>query len=65
MKPGIFDADYKLIKNVCDNTNIKVIGNNSIDCEDKIEKMANCGVYGFSIARAVISGVLNCDISKY
>ena len=65
MKPGIFDADYKLIKNVCDNTNIKVIGNNSIDCEDKLEKMANCGVYGFSIARALISGVLNFDISKY
>ena len=65
MKPGIFDVDYKLIKNVCDNTNINVIGNNSIDCEDKIEKMANCGVYGFSIARAVISSVLNFDISKY
>lgn len=65
MKPGVFDADYELIKNLCNNTNIKVIGNNSIDSEDKIEKMADCGVYGFSIARAAISGVLDFKISNF
>ena len=65
MNPDVFDADWKLLKNVCSNTNIKVIGNNSIDSTEKIRKMYQCGVYGFSIARAVISGSLNFDISNF
>jgi len=65
MNPNIFDADWKLLKNVCDNTNIKVIGNNSIDSPQKIRKMYECGVYGFSIARGVISGTLNFDIANF
>ena len=44
---------------------IKVIGNNSIDSEQKIEKMLKTGVFGFSIARAVISGKLNFNISDF
>ena len=59
MKPGIFDADYDLLAEICSKTNIKVIGNNSIDSEQKIEKMLKTGVFGFSIARGVISGKLN------
>lgn len=65
MDPNVFDADWKLLENICSNTNIKVIGNNSIDSPEKIRKMYKCGVYGFSIARAVISGTLNFDISNF
>ena len=65
MKAGIFDADYALLTEICSNTNIKVIGNNSIDSEQKIEKMLKTGVYGFSIARALISGKLNFNISNF
>ncbi len=59
MKPGVFDADYELLSEICSKTNIKVIGNNSVDSPEKIEKMLETGVFGFSIARAVISGKLN------
>lgn len=65
MNPNVFDADWELLENVCSNTNIKVIGNNSIDSAEKIRKMYQCGVYGFSIARAVISGTLNFNISNF
>lgn len=65
MDPNVFDADWKLLESVCKNTNIKVIGNNSIDSSDKIKKMYQCGVYGFSIARAIISGTLNFNISNF
>lgn len=65
MKAGIFDADYDLLTEICSNTNIKVIGNNYIDSEQKIEKMLKTGVYGFSIARALISGKLNFNISNF
>ena len=65
MDPNVFDADWKLLENVCKNTNIKVIGNNSIDSAEKIKKMYQCGVYGLSIARAIISGTLNFDISNF
>ena len=65
MKAGIFDADYDLLTEIYSNTNIKVIGNNSIDSEQKIEKMLKTGVYGFSIARALISGKLNFNISNF
>ena len=65
MDPNVFDADWKLLENICQNTDIKVIGNNSIDSVEKIRKMYRCGVFGFSIARAVISGTLNFDISNF
>ena len=65
MKKGIFDADYGLVKKICDNTKIKVIGNNSLNCEDNIKKMIETGVYGFSMARAVILGNLDFNISQF
>nr|WP_292821490.1 tRNA-dihydrouridine synthase [Methanobrevibacter sp.] len=65
MKKDIFDADYNLVKKICDSTEIKVIGNNSLNCEANIEKMIETGVYGFSIARAVISGNLDFNISQF
>lgn len=65
MNPNVFDADWDVLKKVCDNTSIKVIGNNSIDSGEKVQKMYDCGVYGFSIARGVISGTLNFNISDF
>ncbi len=65
MKPGVFDADYDLLDNLCSNLKIPIIGNNSIDSEEKIKKMLETGVFGFSIARALISSKLNFDISSF
>lgn len=65
MKPGVFDADYELLENLCSNLDIAIIGNNSIDSEEKIEKMLKTGVSGFSIARALISGKLNFSIANF
>jgi TIM-barrel protein len=65
MRKNIFDADYDLVKKICESTEIKVIGNNSLNCEDNIKKMIDTGVYGFSIARAVISGNLNFNIAQF
>lgn len=65
MKKGIFDADYELLRNVCNNTNIKVIGNNSINSIENAEKMIDTGVCGFSIARSVISGKLEFNIANF
>ena len=65
MKKGVFDADYDFVKKICESTEIKVIGNNSLNCEANIKKMIKTGVYGFSMARAVISGNLNFNISQF
>lgn len=65
MKKGIFDADYGLLRNVCNHTNIKVIGNNSINSIENAEKMIDTGVCGFSIARSVISGKLEFNIANF
>ena len=65
MKKDVFDADYDLVKKICDNTNIKVIGNNSLNCEGNIKKMIKTGIYGFSMARALISGNLDFNISQF
>ncbi len=62
MKKGVFDADYELLEKICENSNISVIGNNSIDSEKNLEKMLKTGVDGFSIARGVISGKLDFNI---
>ena len=45
MKKGVFDADYTLVKKICDSTEIKVIGNNSLNCENNIKEMIKTGVY--------------------
>lgn len=65
MKKGVFDADYNLLKNICNNVQIKVIGNNSVNSKSNVEKMIETGVSGFSIARGVISGNLGFDISDF
>ena len=65
MKKGVFDADYTLLKNICNNVQMKVIGNNSVNSELNAQKMIETGVSGFSIARGVISGNLSFDISNF
>lgn len=62
MKRGVFEADWELLENICDNVNIKVIGNNSVNCDENVAKMIATGIDGFSIARSLISGNLNFDI---
>lgn len=63
MKKGIRDADFDLIKQISDNTNIFIIGNNSINSIAQAEKMLNAGANGISIARAAIGGKLNFDLN--
>lgn len=65
MKKGVFEADWKLLDDVSNKVNIKVIGNNSVNCEENLKKMINTGVDGFSIARSVISGNLDFNIADF
>ena len=65
MKKGVFEADWDLLKSICNNADIKVIGNNSVNCEDNVKKMISTGVDGFSIARSVISGKLDFNITDF
>ncbi len=65
MKKGVFEADWELLTEICDNTNIKVIGNNSVNSEENVKKMIDTGVDGFSIARSVISGNLDFNIANF
>lgn len=62
MNPNVMDADYKLLKKLVKNIDIPIIGNNSINNEKQLQKMMNTGVYGFSIARALISEKLSFKI---
>lgn len=64
MKMGVRDADFDLIKEIAENTNIFIIGNNSINSISQAEKMLNAGANGISIARAAISGKLNFDLNQ-
>ena len=61
-KKGVFEADWELLKEIADNVNIKIIGNNSVNSKENLNQMISTGVDGFSIARALISGKLNFKI---
>ena len=65
MKKGVFEADWELLRNICNNVNIKVIGNNSVNSCANLEKMIDTGVDGFSIARSIISGNLGFNITDF
>ena len=65
MRKGVFEADWELLSEICSNVNVKVIGNNSVNCEENLKKMVDTGVDGFSIARSVISGNLNFNITNF
>ena len=64
MKPGFNTADYDLIKSIHNETNLFIIGNNSIKGIESARKMLSSGADGISIARAAISGTLSFDLSK-
>ena len=63
MKPGVFKADLDLIKTISDNTNIYLIGNNSINNLNKAREMLDAGANGFSIARSAIGGKLDFNLN--
>ncbi|WP_406533926.1 tRNA-dihydrouridine synthase [Methanobrevibacter sp.] len=65
MKKGVFEADWELLREICNNTDIKIIGNNSVNSEENAKKMIDTGVDGFSIARSVISGNLDFNITNF
>ena len=65
MKKGVFEADWELLEKICNNVNIKVIGNNSVNNRENLQKMIDTGVDGFSIARSVISGNLDFNITNF
>ena len=65
MKKGVFEADWELLSEISKDVNIKVIGNNSVNSLKHAEKMKDTGVDGFSIARSVISGKLDFNISDF
>ena len=65
MKMGVFEADWNLLNLICNNVNIKVIGNNSVNSQENVEKMIATGVDGFSIARSIISGKLDFNITDF
>jgi len=64
MKLRVRDADFDLISKISNETNIFIIGNNSINSISQAEKMLNAGANGISIARAAISGKLNFDLNQ-
>lgn len=65
MKKGVFEADWELLSQISNDVNIKVIGNNSVNSSENLQKMVDTGVDGFSIARSVISGKLDFNISNF
>ena len=65
MKKGVFEADWELLTEIYNNVDIKVIGNNSVNSQENLEKMINTGVDGFSIARSIISGKLDFNIADF
>lgn len=63
MKPGFDSADYEIVKSIKENSDIFLIGNNSIKDLKSAKKMMDAGADGISIARAVIGGIIPFDIS--
>lgn len=63
MKPGYDCADYEIIKEVKKNTEIFLIGNNSIKDLKSAQKMLAAGADGISIGRATMGGTVPFDLS--
>jgi TIM-barrel protein len=64
MMPGLNTADYNVISSIKKNTSIYLIGNNSVKDIDSARKMLSAGADGISIARAIMDGNLNFDLSQ-
>lgn len=63
MKQGYDYADYELIESIKENTEIFLIGNNSVRDLESARKMISAGADGISIARAAMNGNVPFDLS--
>ncbi len=63
MKPGHPHADYDVVSAIKDETDIFLIGNNSITDIESAQEMINAGADGLSMARALINGEVPFDLS--
>lgn len=63
MKPGYDTADYDIITSIKENTDIFLIGNNSIRDVESAHEMLFAGADGISMARALIGGEVPFDLS--
>lgn len=63
MKPNYNVADYEIITSIKENTDIFLIGNNSIRDVESAQHMMAAGADGISIARAAIGEKLTFDLS--
>ena len=63
MKPGYNHADYSIITSIKNNTDIFLIGNNSIYNLESARKMIAAGADGISMARSLINGLIPFDLS--
>ena len=64
MKSGYDHADYDLIRSIKKNTDIYLIGNNSIRDLESARMMIAAGADGISIARAAMKGTVPFDLLK-
>jgi TIM-barrel protein len=63
VKPGYKNADYNVISSIKDNTDIFLIGNNSINNIKSALKMITAGADGISMARSLKNGIIPFDLS--
>ncbi len=64
MKPGYNHADYDIIKSIKENTEIFLIGNNSIRDLKSARNMISAGANGISMARIALKGNIPFDMSQ-
>jgi TIM-barrel protein len=64
MNPGVANADLDLIRRISGETDICLIGNNSINSLERAEDMVSAGADGVSLARACMNGKLDFDLSS-
>ena len=62
MKPGCAEADWELLGRMVKELEIPIIGNNSVNSSQNLDKMLSTGVDSFSVGRAVIGGKLDFQI---
>jgi TIM-barrel protein len=64
MKQGYDHADYNIIKSIKENTEIFLIGNNSIRNLKSARAMLSAGADGISMARVTLKGSIPFDLSQ-
>lgn len=64
MNPGVMSADLNLIQKIGENTDIYIIGNNSIKDIHSAREMLKSGANGISIARAAAKGRLDFNLTE-